>query len=90
MRRFLEMGEPVEQVSRAMAEQTAERLSEFYGRFILRYGPSGCDEQVIWDAQSNDLTWQETGHSKAADKRGYGDRLALAALKEVFKIAPQP
>jgi sugar/nucleoside kinase (ribokinase family) len=88
MRRFLEMGDRSEQVSRSMAEQAAERLSEFYNRFILRYGPSGCDEQVIWDGQSKDLIWQETGHSKATDKRAYGDRLALAALKEVFKMAP--
>jgi len=88
MRRFLNMGDRSEKVTRAVAEETAGRLAKSYDRFILRFGPSGCDEQVIWDAQSHNLIWEETGHGKAPDKRGYGDRLALRVLKDVFNLAP--
>jgi sugar/nucleoside kinase (ribokinase family) len=88
MRRFLEMGNRSEIITHSVVEETIERLAELYNRFILRFGPSGCDEQVIWDAQTDNLIWEETKHDKFQDKRGYGDRLAIKVLKDVFEIAP--
>lgn len=88
MRRFLGMGYKDETLARYEAEETAEKLAEFYNHFILRFGPSGCDEQVVWNAQSQKLIWEETGHNQTSDKRGYGDRLAIRAIREVFKLAP--
>lgn len=88
MRRFLDIGNRSEKVDRSIAEETAERLAKFYNRFILRFGPSGCDEQVIWDTQTQQLIWEETEHYKMQDKRGYGDKLAIKTLKNFFNIAP--
>jgi sugar/nucleoside kinase (ribokinase family) len=90
MRRFLEMGDRQEEITRSLAQDTAEHLVELrlYDQFILRFGPSGCDEQVIWDTRTADLVWEETGHEDARDKRGYGDRLTLRVLKDLFRIEP--
>ncbi|MCI0393337.1 MAG: carbohydrate kinase family protein [Chloroflexi bacterium] len=88
MRRFLQLGDPGEVVTRAMAEEVVEHFSKFYNRLILRYGPSGCDEQIIWDSKNRELIWQETEHRLLQDKRGYGDKLALQVLRDVFRLAP--
>jgi sugar/nucleoside kinase (ribokinase family) len=89
MRRFLDMGDRSEMITRAMAEQTAERLMEFFDQFVLRFGPSGCDEQVIWNAKSKEeMLWEETEHYRAQDKRGYGDQLTIRTLRDIFEIAP--
>jgi sugar/nucleoside kinase (ribokinase family) len=88
MRRFLGLGSKAEVVDRAIAETTAQRLKAHFNRFILRYGPSGCDEELRWDGERDCLTWQETGHCDAEDKRGFGDRLAIAALRDFFHVLP--
>lgn len=87
MRRFLQLGDPSEVVTRAMAEEVVDYFSKFFHRLILRYGLSGCDEQLIWDGQSGNLLWHETEHNTAQDKRGYGDKLALQALRDVFALS---
>jgi len=90
MRRFLDMGHKDETLTRDEVERTAKHLTEFYNRFILRFGPSGCDEQIIWDGRSSQLTWEETGHDEVSEseKRGFGDRLAIRVLKEIFSLTP--
>lgn len=88
LRRFLGLGSQEEKVDRAIAEETVERLKDHYRRFILRYGPSGCDEQVLCDAANNRLKWESANHKEAVDKRGYGDWLAVRALREFFGIEP--
>jgi len=89
MRRFLKLGDRDEIITPALAEETVEELKPFYNRFVLRYGPSGCDEQVIYDGQSKRLLWETTQHSSVQDKRGYGDRLLLKTLREVFDLGPE-
>jgi len=88
IRRLLKLGDPSEKVTRAMAEEVVGQFSEFFSRLILRYGDSGCDEQITWDGQRNKLLWQETEHATLQDKRGYGDKLALQVLRDVFEFSP--
>jgi sugar/nucleoside kinase (ribokinase family) len=86
MCRYLNIGDRREIVTRPIAEEAAMRLSHYFDRFMLRFGPSGCDEQVIWDVRRKKLIWEETRHIDAQDKRGFGDLLALRTLKEIFEI----
>jgi sugar/nucleoside kinase (ribokinase family) len=84
VRRFLGLGSTTETIDLAMAQDTAERIGNFYPRAVLRYGPSGCDWEVLLDQSTGNLVCQETGHDHAVDKRGFGDRLALSALRDFF------
>jgi len=86
VRRFLNLGHKDEQVTESIAKETLKYLKPHYERFILRWGPSGCDHQVIWDKHTNMEKWEDTGHVDAEDKRGFGDRLALQVLREVYKV----
>lgn len=88
MRRYLNLGDYLETVTSSMAEETAELLSQYFDRFILRFGPSGCDEQVVWEAADKRLLWEKIEHAEAQDKRGFGDLAALKTLQSVFGISP--
>ncbi len=88
VRRFLGLGSASEAISEDMAKDTAERITAHDPRVMLRYGPSGCDHQILADAPAGSLVHQATGHGRAADKRGYGDRLALSALQHFFRVLP--
>lgn len=88
MRRFLGLGSPSETVDEAVARETAERLSRFYPRAVLRYGPSGCDFEILIDAARQSLLHHATDHYEVTDKRGFGDRLALVALQSFFDVLP--
>lgn len=90
VRRFLRLGSITEVIDEAMARETAERIAAYYPRMMLRYGPSGCDRQVLADAATGSLVHQTTEHGNAADKRGFGDRLALTALARFFHVLPPP
>lgn len=84
MRRLLGLGSREERIDRALAEETLAALQGDYPGCILRYGFSGCDEQLLWDARDGRVHWEETGHDRAPDKRGFGDLLAIRALREFF------
>ncbi len=86
IRRFLHLGDRTETITNPLVEEAVEYLKPHFERFILRWGPSGCDYQVIWDAPTQREIWEETGHDLAEDKRGFGDRLALKVLKDVYNI----
>ncbi len=88
IRRFLGMGERSEQIDEKMARSTAEELrsQSHYLRFILRYGPSGCDFELMWNGKTSESRLIETGHAIAGEKRGFGDALALRSLREYFRL----
>jgi len=88
MRRFLELGTKSETIDDNIARDTAEQVSQFYKRMILRFGLSGCDKQILVDKFTGRFSCDETGHKLAKDKRGFGDRLALNALRDFFKVLP--
>ena len=90
MRRFLGLGYKEEAIDRATAEETGRHLKPYYNKFVLRWGPSGCDEQLLWDGQTARLEWEETGHRSTVDKRGFGDALAVRALRTFFEVLPDP
>lgn len=86
MRRFLAIGHSRELVDKRVAEQTLQALRPYYRKMILRFGPSGCDEELLWDESAGRLEHNITGHASASDKRGFGDRMAIRALKNFFNI----
>jgi sugar/nucleoside kinase (ribokinase family) len=88
MRRFLGLGVPGEAMSEEVARETAAGVASYYPRAVLRYGPSGCDHEILVDARTGSLLHHATDHRSVADTRGYGDRLALAALQDFFKVLP--
>ncbi len=88
VRRFLGLGSRAEVIDEPMARDTAERITAYYPSVVLRYGRSGCDQEILVDADAGFLVHQATGHDQAADKRGYGDRLALSALRDFFHVLP--
>lgn len=90
VRRFLGIGSIAETIDETMARDTAERIAKYYPKVMLRYGPSACDQQILADATTGRLVHQATGHAQAADKRGFGDRLALTALAHFFHVLPPP
>lgn len=90
MRRFLGLGSSSELIDDALAKDTAEQVAAHYPRAALRYGPSGCDHEILIDAEAGAFVQHATGHHEIADKRGYGDRLALAALRTFFHVLPAP
>jgi sugar/nucleoside kinase (ribokinase family) len=89
MRRFLNLGSKSETVDRNMAEETLTKTAAYYDRIILRFGPTGCDEQVLWDKHTNSHAHNETGHKTAHDKRGFGDILTIKSLCDFFHVLPQ-
>jgi sugar/nucleoside kinase (ribokinase family) len=91
MRRYLGLGSPAEQIDRAIAEETVEHLKNYYSRFTLRYGSSGCDEQILYDGLNGVQHWEETDHNykTVSEKRGYGDKLTISTLQHFFGIKPQ-
>jgi sugar/nucleoside kinase (ribokinase family) len=90
VRRFLGLGSRSEVVDHALAAEAASLLRPYYTRFILRYGPSGCDEQLLWDGTAGRMERQATGHAEAAEKRGLGDFLTVRELGAFFGIEPTP
>jgi hypothetical protein len=88
MRRFLGLGNKADTIDKRMALDTAERIGQYFPRTALRYGPSGCDEEILTDRRNGKTAHRATGHDRAADKRGYGDRLALSALSKYFQVLP--
>jgi sugar/nucleoside kinase (ribokinase family) len=86
IRRFLGLGDRSERITSLLVDETIEQLKPYYPAFILRYGPSGCDQQAIWNGK--DLIFEDTHHSQASDKRGYGDQLTIRSLMDVYGIRP--
>jgi sugar/nucleoside kinase (ribokinase family) len=86
MRRFLGLGSKTEIIDVDMAKDSAQRISHIYDRMILRFGNSGCDKQILLDQRNGNFLYEETGHRIASDKRGFGDRLTLGALRDFFKV----
>jgi sugar/nucleoside kinase (ribokinase family) len=90
MRRFLGLGDRSEVIDATLARETLNQLSRYYRGCILRYGPSGCDMELLWRRDANDEpVTRETGHAQAADKRGYGDLLAIKTLRDFFGLLPK-
>jgi sugar/nucleoside kinase (ribokinase family) len=83
MRRFLALGSQQETVDAEVARETAEELADkfHYKAFALRFGPSGCDEEIVWNGAELDL--RATGYAAAPEKRGFGDKLAIGMLKQL-------
>jgi GTP cyclohydrolase II len=84
MRRFLGLGDRDETISDELAKETANELRKknIYRSFVLRYGPSGCDEQFVWDGEklTKHSPFGDLAHRNAEDtvsKRGLGDRMTL-------------
>jgi hypothetical protein len=90
VRRFLGLGSAAEAIDEQLARDTAARITTCYPRALLRYGPSGCDQEILVDANAGRLVRHSTGHDQATDKRGHGDRLAQVALRDFFRILPAP
>lgn len=86
MRRFLGLGNKLEKIDVAMAITTVEVLSAYYPRLILRFGQSGCDDEILSDKQTCRILHRETGHNDATDKRGFGDKLTLCALRDFYHV----
>jgi sugar/nucleoside kinase (ribokinase family) len=86
LRRFWNMGNPDEIINIDIVNETLNTAKKFYKNLILRIGPSGCDEQIIWKSESGIIAHEETGHSQVQDKRGFGDKIAITALKNYFNI----
>lgn len=84
-------GQLNEPITYELALQTAKKLKEDFGykNFILRYGPSGCDNQITCSEYFGiEAKSVELSHDKLKDTRGLGDKLAIKALIEKFKIIP--
>ena len=89
IRRFMGLGSKTEIIDQAIADDTAKRISEYFPRCVLRYGPSGCDEEILFDKHKGRQISKATGHDRAVDKRGFGDRLALDSLRDFFCVLPK-
>jgi len=85
-RRFLELGSKSELIDDHMAKDTGDQFSEYYGRLVLRYGPSGCDKQILINKDTGEFSIEETYHNLELDKRGFGDRLTINVLREFFRV----
>jgi sugar/nucleoside kinase (ribokinase family) len=91
IRRFLGLGSKSEIIDYTMAEDAINRMTTYYSRLILRFGPSGCDEQFLWDKNNSKLLYNKTEHKHAIDKRGFGDLLTIKALQNFFQVlSPMP
>jgi len=82
VRRFLHLGSIDEKLDKTTVEETIQRLREYYQRFVLRFAGANCNEQVVVDGQKT--IWEETGYAEALEKRGYGDRMTVKSLQQVF------
>ena len=89
IRRFLGLGSRSETIDENLAKDTAEQISQFYDRLILRFGDSGCDKQIMVDKSIGRFHYEDTGYFRATDKRGFGDRLTLIALRDFFEVLPK-
>jgi len=85
-RRFLGLGSKLEFIDEEIARNTAIQMNEYYAKLVLRYGPSGCDKQILIDKETRQISFEETHHDLQADKRGFGDKLAITALRDFFRI----
>ena len=86
-----EWGDKHEQIDEEVAMQTAEILRNKYGyqNFILRYGPTGCDNQIVCSPSKGITISGRNLHSKKIeDTRGLGDKLAIDALINFFNFTP--
>lgn len=80
-----------EQITDEVAMETAKRFKDEFGyqNFILRYGQSGCDCQITCSEYFGlELDDKNFEHGKLKDTRGLGDKLAIRALIEKFKLNP--
>jgi|SRR5271157_350689 len=89
MRRFLGLGSRSEHIDARLAYETMEGVSRHYRGCVLRYGPSGCDMELLWHRAAAEPLHRETGHDHADDKRGFGDRLAIETLRDFFGVLPK-
>jgi sugar/nucleoside kinase (ribokinase family) len=85
IRRFLALGTKNETIDKNKALETLELTKKYFSNIILRFGPSGCDQQLGINSQTNKYFYHDdTGHNDADDKRGFGDRLTINTLKNFF------
>jgi sugar/nucleoside kinase (ribokinase family) len=89
IRRLLGLGKAGELVSRNIAEETIEAFSNYSDSFVFYFGDRNANWQVSYNGQKNQVLWEETDFVAATDKRGYGDRIALRALRKGFGIEPR-
>lgn len=86
MRRFLGIGDPREEIEEDSARETACLLQEEFERFVLRFGPSGCDFEVLVDrSKGKGAVVRATEHAQKHDKRGFGDKLIIESLRNYFQ-----
>lgn len=86
LRRFFGLGDRHEKVGLEEVEATLEAASRHFPRLVLRYGPSGCDEELLWDGTRGLRRHCHTGHDACLDKRGFGDRLMVRHMAEFFAL----
>jgi sugar/nucleoside kinase (ribokinase family) len=86
IRRIFNLGNREEKITRIVVEKTIEILSEHFSYLILRYGRQGLAHQAVWDSQTNHIIWQENDLMNIDDYRGYGDKLTIKVLKDIWKI----
>lgn len=87
IRRFLGMGNREEVVDYSVAKATAVALAERIDRFVLRYGKSGTDFELI--GNRGEIVYRENdAHATLTviEKIGYGDDLTLEALENQFGL----
>jgi sugar/nucleoside kinase (ribokinase family) len=82
VRRMLDLGTRNEVVTAEMATETANFLARRFPTFILRFGPDGSNNQLIWDRGK--LTCEPTGYPNVEQKIGFGDILAAEALWHIL------
>lgn len=88
VRRFLGMGTPAETVDEAVSKETLEALKPYLERFVLRWGPSGVDDEIIWDGLKGQIFRRSHDHSHAEEKRGFGDQITLEVIENIFNFKP--
>ena len=83
IRRILGLGNPKEEISRSIVEETASALKPLYSGFILRYGLYNLSTQLVWDTQKPAPVFQEFDVPKKG-RSGFGEKVALQTLSDVF------
>lgn len=81
IRRFLKLGHPGQIIDEAIATETAKLAMELFPRTILRWGPSGLDHEIRTAQGVSQVVHHHHGKLGTSQKRGYGDVLALQALR---------
>lgn len=82
LRRVLDLGNVDETVTDFEAIELSSALMQHgSGKFVLRFGASGCDKQLLC-RRGEVSEIRSTGHSIAAQKLGYGDELLVKTLIE--------